>query len=1117
MRGGIASCKMRLFKFLVLCIAVIVAGIFELVQSAVVIHFNETPPKFSRLSTAVFKYSVGGSDGKNPCIDNGCLVGCELDGRTLRSCSTDSTLLRNLTVNQEHTFMLNVTAQNGDRNSSSYSWFIDTVPPTATLSTEDNYTNVAKVTIDVTFSETCPGFGGFKCFNSSYCDVLVDGSGFVDASSLRAILPNRKYEVDVGLSLEHMYGRVVIRMVNGLCADEAGNSFTRSNSSVIMVHFDRRPVLVDLWMPVSSNVLVINGMTRTVLATNKTEDLKLFLDFSIPIKNSTEEVLSALDVKSASISPALGGHQGSRKFAFQLTNVSCTGIITVELTTSLIIGKTGTPTSPVSPLTILYDSVKPAVGLSSDSQGVTKASGINVVAEFTKPVFGFDSSMIQVDGGKITRFAEHSRALYSFTVVSETQTTLFVSVPAEKVRDISGNQNLASNGIQLNHYSTPATLMSLDSFIMVGVLATSLAAAGLSLSLANIGILAASSLGNTNYVASDPPTNLHGMLGHLQVFVMSGWLSANHPIQYSETIKGLRWLIPHGKLPWRKDQSSMWSNHVRMAEGIEGPVRVEFPNSYGAPNNHSENSISYAFDGFHGQDISTRRPQFGQPLNPAEYFTYFLTGEPMAANSVVKKLGNSKGWDEMAMNLFWLGVITGSLLVLYIFIMLLLRWRTGTSALRIISFPRFGILLLILLLPCISQSAAFVIKGGTVGGIVVGALLLLIPAAFVLSALLFLLLTILPGNLVQYEEIKYVSVREAWYEKLWYLIIDRPVKGKWFYRGGSSGSTSSFLHNLGILFENQKGPALFFFVDQNDESTFPKRMESGHSGVGRMRAISSNDSNEEITVPASRKIFGYARSCYIVLDLIRRAGLGVISGAYSKHHKIANLLALTITMTQFIYLTTLKPYIRRRIHAVESISLLCESGVFFISMATNTPYSSFLGDVMLGLLLLSTIAQITNEWYSMISCLLRLSWREQRSFRQTLGFATRGLFVPFLPKKKWPSSSTQPKTGFSSVLPLSPNSDHGMRDENVSRLDSFRATSATVVPVGENVNSGDAGGAGKKGKGVLMMVEQRSELRKLREMARASFYGEGKRRNQMVNDHGGNSYHEAEASSSSKT
>lgn len=51
----------------------------------------------------------------------------------------------------------------------------------------------------------------------------------------------------------------------------------------------------------------------------------------------------------------------------------------------------------------LKDSTKPEVGLSTSSPNVTKASNINVIVEFTKPVFGFEASMVEVGGGKLTR------------------------------------------------------------------------------------------------------------------------------------------------------------------------------------------------------------------------------------------------------------------------------------------------------------------------------------------------------------------------------------------------------------------------------------------------------------------------------------------------------------------------------------------------------------------------------------------------------------------------------------------------------------------------------------------------------------------------------------------
>lgn len=51
----------------------------------------------------------------------------------------------------------------------------DTIPPTATIFSEQNYTSAEKIAIDVTFSEACTGKGGFTCLNSSICDV----SGFL--------------------------------------------------------------------------------------------------------------------------------------------------------------------------------------------------------------------------------------------------------------------------------------------------------------------------------------------------------------------------------------------------------------------------------------------------------------------------------------------------------------------------------------------------------------------------------------------------------------------------------------------------------------------------------------------------------------------------------------------------------------------------------------------------------------------------------------------------------------------------------------------------------------------------------------------------------------------------
>lgn len=87
----------------------------------------------------------------------------------------------------------------------------------------------------------------------------------------------------------------------------------------VMNVLDRRPVLADLWTSVPAYELVMNGVPRTVFASNKMEDLKIFLGFSIPIINTTEQVLNALIVNSGNLVPIHRRNQGYRQFSFQVS------------------------------------------------------------------------------------------------------------------------------------------------------------------------------------------------------------------------------------------------------------------------------------------------------------------------------------------------------------------------------------------------------------------------------------------------------------------------------------------------------------------------------------------------------------------------------------------------------------------------------------------------------------------------------------------------------------------------------------------------------------------------------------------------------------------------------
>ncbi|XP_026383362.1 uncharacterized protein LOC113278845 [Papaver somniferum] len=376
-----------------------------MVEPTVLVHFDQVPGSRSRSSTAVFRYSIVGLNGSQIFQRrHWCSISCQIDDQILRHCPDDHIILRNLSVNPSHSFQVSVTTLDGDRNSSAYKWFIDTIPPTASITSETSYTNAMGVSIDITFSEACTKGGGFNCINASSCDVLINGPAEVNASTLNMVEHDIKYRIKVEFSATGVSGRVVVKMADMFCTDEAGNQFKRTNKSVLILHFDRRPVDMVLWTTIPSYKLKIGEVPRTVLATNKLEDLEFYLDFSSPVVNSTADILSVLHANFGSLVPIKTKGHGGRRFVFRLVNVTKTDIFTVKVQPSFIIRQSGTAASSVEPIAFLYDITRPSVRLTTKFPGVTtKEFNIQVVTEFSEPVFDFQASGIEVVGGSITR------------------------------------------------------------------------------------------------------------------------------------------------------------------------------------------------------------------------------------------------------------------------------------------------------------------------------------------------------------------------------------------------------------------------------------------------------------------------------------------------------------------------------------------------------------------------------------------------------------------------------------------------------------------------------------------------------------------------------------------
>lgn len=136
-----------------------------------------------------------------------------------------------------------------------------------------------------------------------------------------------------------------------------------------------------------------------------------------------------------------------------------------------------------------------------------------------------------------------------------------------------------------------------------------------------------------------------GMVGHLQVFVLSDWISVTLPVEYSATTQGLRWLIPREKLPWKRERSPIWSNHSYPAGGRHGTkyggIAIGFHAGERMYHSFDFSSINFSIPLHQGlpfpieiypksiwphelRNVTIRNTPYGLPLSSSEYFMYFL-------------------------------------------------------------------------------------------------------------------------------------------------------------------------------------------------------------------------------------------------------------------------------------------------------------------------------------------------------------------------------------------------------------------------------------------------------------------------------------------------------------
>ncbi|KAL6618646.1 hypothetical protein ACP70R_033785 [Stipagrostis hirtigluma subsp. patula] len=1006
----------------------------------VAVSLSGAPRRVSKSTSAAFAFRVRRSGG-GPCVD--CAVTCKLDGARASVCGGSGNGDGTETVSYaglkdgNHTFTVCASRGGGAGGSPTcaiYSWDVDTVPPTASVTAGPAFTSASSVSAVISFSEPCPGAGGFTC-NHTYCNLIVYGAGRVEPSTLQVLRPGLRYSVAVTISPDAQYGRLILVMDRGFCTDAAGHRFTRTSNSSFTLRFDRRSDSMNITATIPEKMLQIEGATRLVEATNDEKDLRIYLSFAEPVLNSSVEILSVLKATDAVLTPTNRSTLGNRRFGYIVNKISGTAIVTVTCDSGSIISRQGTPVSSAEPFTFLYDTKRPSVKLGT-STWRTSSRNIPVLIKFAKPVFNFSSSAVHVSGGNVLRFHEASKSIYTLHIEAVDK-RVSVQVAENAAQDVAGNLNLASDRLEVRHYSVPLSSSSIATITTVIFLATAVAATLLTVSTSSL--LASGAISRpSSYMISEPSRNLLRMACHIQIFALSRWLSINLPIEYYEFAMGIEWTIPYMHLPWEGPAADPFLGYSTMpaiaySELVDRSAvgaGVSYPRAQGqqimptqipadrmpilpteipgdgkpimpmqVPGDGTP-SMPVQVTGGGKPVMPMQIPLDGKPLSAMEYRSFFANPDMKPEAQIIMKLQDLDGWKYFGRNMFWLGVIGGGLILAHLVTLLYLRLRyKGRRGYGALVLPRLEIMLVILAIPSISQAAAALIGGGTTGGLVVGIVLAGILTLILVGLLLFLSLGIAMGRLLEYKEVHHEGLEHRWYQELVRRTLGPGKRGQWTWK---DPRRAAWLVRLGPLLEDLRGPPKYMLT---------QIAGGGGGGGGRKeRIMASEDENEHAEAPLVHKVLGVLRIYLTLLEWVKRAAVGVVAGAHAASDRSSRAHAaavLSVASFQLLFVAVKRPFVKKRVQVVEMVSVGSEVFVFAACLALidradgdggRLPDGEerAVGFAMLGAFLLGFAAQACNEWNALYRQ-TRLLSADRSSFVDGAKTAAAGLLLLVLP------------------------------------------------------------------------------------------------------------------------
>ena len=368
--------------------------------------------------TATFSEDVTGFDATDVSVSNGSVGSFNTVSATSYTFVVTPTTEGEVTVDVSAGSCVDL-ASNSNTAATQLSRTHDATQPTVALTSPvgSPFSN-ATFTVTATFSEDVTGFDA--------TDVSVSNGS---ASSFNAVSAT-SYTFVVTPTTD---GEVTVDVSAGSCVDLASNPNTAA-TQLSRTHDATQPT-VALTSPVGSP---FTNATFAVTATFS-EEVTGFDATDISVSNGSAGSFNAVSATS---------------YTFVVTPTT-DGEVTVDVNAGICSDVAGNLNTAAPTLSRTYDSVQPAVTLSTSIGSPFTNATFTVTATFSEEVTGFDATDVSVSNGSAGSFNTMSALNYTFVVTPSGQGAVTVDVNAGVCADPSSNPNTAATTLSRTYDTLP--------------------------------------------------------------------------------------------------------------------------------------------------------------------------------------------------------------------------------------------------------------------------------------------------------------------------------------------------------------------------------------------------------------------------------------------------------------------------------------------------------------------------------------------------------------------------------------------------------------------------------------------------------------------------------------